>query len=138
MKANWTRLSRMILNLGGNTRFMESRFNRLFMRHHKNACEIVIDRAGIPMAAVYFTPAGKPAACTVFNGRVKPSGKAADCKSVLLTHRGCSTHPSPTITSGPYKSATCDESWVGPSSESEPRLTHFRHIHSSLFRESFF
>lgn len=59
MKANWTRLSRMILNLGGNTRFMESRFNRLFMRHHKNACEIVIDRAGIPMAAVYFTPAGK-------------------------------------------------------------------------------
>lgn len=49
----------MILKLGGNTRFMDSRFNHLFLKHHRHACEIIVDRNGSPMAAVYFTPAGK-------------------------------------------------------------------------------
>lgn len=49
----------MILSLGGNTRFMEPRFNNLFMRHHQHADEIVMSRTGIPLAAVYFTPTGK-------------------------------------------------------------------------------
>jgi hypothetical protein len=58
MKAIWTRLSSMVLKQGGDTRFMEPRFENLFMRHHKNADELVLDKDGNPLAAVYFTPRG--------------------------------------------------------------------------------
>lgn len=59
MKQMWTRLSRMVLNKGGDTRFMEPRFENLFMRHHKNADELVLTKDGEPLAAVYFTPKGR-------------------------------------------------------------------------------
>jgi hypothetical protein len=59
VKKSWTRLSSLVLKAGGHTRFMEARFNNLFMRHHRNACEIILDRTGEVMAAVYFTPKGK-------------------------------------------------------------------------------
>lgn len=49
----------MVLDGGGNTRFMEPRFENLFMRHHKNADELVLDKEGAPLAAVYFTPKGR-------------------------------------------------------------------------------
>lgn len=59
MKQIWTRLSSMVLKQGGDTRFMEPRFENLFMRHHKSADELVLDKDGAPLAAVYFTPKGK-------------------------------------------------------------------------------
>lgn len=59
MKQMWTRLASMVQKQGGNTKFMEPRFEHLFMRHHKNADELVLDKEGNPLAAVYFTPKGR-------------------------------------------------------------------------------
>ena len=58
MKQSWTRLADIVRKQGGNTKFMYGRFDALFMRHHRHAHEIVLDRSGRPMAAVYFTPEG--------------------------------------------------------------------------------
>jgi len=58
MKQSWTRLAN-IMKRGGHFRFAQPRFLNLFMKHHRNACEIVIDEKGVPLAAVYFTPNGK-------------------------------------------------------------------------------
>jgi hypothetical protein len=60
MKAAWTRLANWVTRQGGDTRFMDPRFDALFCRHHKHADELVFsldDKR--PMAAVYFTPAGR-------------------------------------------------------------------------------
>jgi hypothetical protein len=58
MKAAWTRLANIILKQDGHTKFMEPRFDVMFLKHHKNASEIVVNKQGKPLAAIYFTPTG--------------------------------------------------------------------------------
>lgn len=53
MKQSWTRLLSLFKV---HPKFKEPVFNRVFMKHHKNACEIHLDKDGVPMCAVYFTP----------------------------------------------------------------------------------
>jgi hypothetical protein len=57
-KVSWTRLNRMVKNLGGDHKFMDARFRNLFLRHHQNACEIITNKAGEPLGALYYTPTG--------------------------------------------------------------------------------
>lgn len=59
MKQNWTRLLRMIQSLEFNAGHLDGRFRTLFLRHHQNADEIVLNKAGEPLAAVYFHPMGR-------------------------------------------------------------------------------
>lgn len=58
MKSAWTRLAKLILKQGGDTKFMEPRFDNLFLRHHHNASELLTNKDGKPLAALYFTPTG--------------------------------------------------------------------------------
>lgn len=58
MRQSVARLMRMVLNKGGDTRFLEARFRDLFLRHHRNAHEIILNKQGEPLAAIYITPIG--------------------------------------------------------------------------------
>lgn len=58
MKRSWTRLLQIISKTGAHVRFREQRFNHLFLRHHRWACEIVYTKDRRPLAAVYFAPEG--------------------------------------------------------------------------------
>lgn len=52
MKKSWTRL----IPKGLSPEETEARFNYMFMAHHGNAEEMITDKNGNPVAAVYFTP----------------------------------------------------------------------------------
>jgi hypothetical protein len=53
VKQPWTRLGSW---QKVDPRFREAAFRREFMKHHRQACELVFDKEGYPMAAIYFTP----------------------------------------------------------------------------------
>jgi hypothetical protein len=56
VKKSWTKL---IPNMGDFARKASktrSKFNYLFCKHHRHACEMIYDKEGEPMAAIYFTP----------------------------------------------------------------------------------
>jgi hypothetical protein len=54
MKSSWTRLIDKLK--GRRPEDRESEFLVLFMNHHKQADEMIMDNQGTPMAAIYFTP----------------------------------------------------------------------------------
>lgn len=58
MKQSWVRLLQIIKRTEIHPKFLESRFRYLFLKHHHNAHELVYNKAGEPLAAVYFTPTG--------------------------------------------------------------------------------
>jgi hypothetical protein len=53
VKKPWTRLVKLKGRPAWET---EGRFNMAFLNHHRQACELVFDKQGKPMAAIYFTP----------------------------------------------------------------------------------
>lgn len=56
MKQAWTRLANNILKQYKD--HLDERLHAVFLRHHQNATEIVLNRAGEPLAAVYVSPVG--------------------------------------------------------------------------------
>lgn len=52
MKKSWVRLLPKL----GTPDEKFHRFNDIFLKHHKNADELVCAKEGFPIAAVYFTP----------------------------------------------------------------------------------
>lgn len=57
MKQAWTRLLG-ILKRHDDDKFLEARFENLFLRHHKNAHELVYKKDRKVLAAIYFSPVG--------------------------------------------------------------------------------
>ncbi|MGZ3742732.1 MAG: hypothetical protein ACXVB1_00175 [Pseudobdellovibrionaceae bacterium] len=60
MKKSWTKLYSILKHKNSKTSDanIETKFNRLFLSHHKNSCEIILNSKGEPLAAIYFTPTG--------------------------------------------------------------------------------
>lgn len=58
MKQAWTRLVKNLRNRGIPDKMFDQAFESAFLKHHNNASELICNKEGKVLAAVYFTPVG--------------------------------------------------------------------------------